>query len=102
MLCVNDGKDAVCTLLASVIDVMDYLGNWSVKYSCSCCRCFMIDHSGYIVMHPDFIGASGLETMLVENVHITVKVRANFHLQTGIIGAVSSYFIYIYKRKIAM
>ena len=46
----------------------------------------MIDHSGYIVMHPDFIGASGFETMLVENVHITVKVRATFHWQTEIIG----------------
>ena len=47
-------------------------------------RCFIVDKSGYIVMHPDFIGYSydGVESepQLVENVHVTVKVRASAYL----------------------
>lgn len=38
------------------------------------CRCFIIDESGYVIMHPDFIGSGEVEANLVENIHISIKV----------------------------
>ncbi len=50
------------------------------------CRCFVVDSAGYLVIHEDFITLGGIETPLVENVHITVKVTYVHFMVIYIVG----------------